>query len=72
MRRERPGCPFSMNKQGLLDSIDHVLLYLSDIMRDVVYELHVEVIRGAIEHLPERLHIHTEQGYVVYRDTATA
>mmetsp|Transcript_68228 Transcript_68228/g.200349 ORF Transcript_68228/g.200349 Transcript_68228/m.200349 type:complete len:371 (-) Transcript_68228:119-1231(-) len=44
-----------MDEQLLTVAVDHVLLNLRDVVRDVVDDLHVEVLRALVEHLRERL-----------------
>lgn len=49
MRREGTRGPFAMDEQGLELAIDHVLFDLGDVVRDVVDEVHVEVIGRRLE-----------------------
>jgi len=46
---------FSVHQQSFLLAVDHVLLDLGDVVRDVVDEMHVQVVRRAVEHFAERL-----------------
>lgn len=55
VRRERPGGALAMNQQLALLAIDHVVLHLGNVVRDVVDDVHVEIIRGGVEHLGEGL-----------------
>ena len=54
MRRERPCGSLSVHEEGLGSAVHHVLLYLGDVVRDVVDHVHVEVVGVGLEHLGKR------------------
>lgn len=52
---EGSGGSFAVDQQSLLLPVHHVLLHLSDVVRDVVDNVHVQVVRRGAEHLGEGL-----------------
>lgn len=64
MRWKGPCRSFPMNKQGLLLSVDEMLLHFGNIVRYVVDDVHVEIIWSRTEHLGERLKQKSQQ--IVY------
>lgn len=52
---ERPGGSFTVNQERLLSAVHHVLLHLGDVVRNVVDDVHVEVVRRRAEHFGEGL-----------------
>lgn len=71
MWRERPGGPFAVDQQSLLLPVDHVLLHFGDIVRNVVDDVHVQVVRRAAEHFGEGLKNKVRQNPLAVRMNQT-
>mmetsp|Transcript_77608 Transcript_77608/g.179980 ORF Transcript_77608/g.179980 Transcript_77608/m.179980 type:complete len:207 (+) Transcript_77608:250-870(+) len=55
MRRERPCGALSMNQQLQASPVNHVFLDLGNVVRDVVDDVHVQVLRRLVEHFGKSL-----------------
>jgi len=53
--RKRPRRALPVHEKRLLFAVHHVLLHLGDVVRDVVDDMHVQVIWGCVEDFRERL-----------------
>lgn len=55
VRGEGPGGALAVHQQGALATIHHVLLHLGDVVRHVVDDVHVQVVRSSAKHFGEGL-----------------
>lgn len=55
VRREGTGGALAVHQQGTLAAVHHVLLHLGDVVRHVVDDVHVQVVRSGAKHLGEGL-----------------
>lgn len=55
VRGERPGGAFTVDQQGPLLPVHHVLFHFGDVVRNVVNDVHVEVVRRGAEHFGKSL-----------------
>lgn len=53
--RKRPRRALPVHEKRLLFAVHHVLLHLGDVVRDVVDDVHVQVVWGRVEDFRERL-----------------
>mmetsp|Transcript_7793 Transcript_7793/g.19842 ORF Transcript_7793/g.19842 Transcript_7793/m.19842 type:complete len:223 (+) Transcript_7793:15-683(+) len=66
VRGERARGALAVHQQRLQPPVHHVLLYLGDVVAHVVHHVHVQVVRGAVEHLGERLPAQERHGAAVH------
>lgn len=57
MRRKRSCRTLPVHQKSLLFAVHHVLLNLGDVMRDVVDDVHVQIIWRGVEHFGEGLKV---------------
>lgn len=52
---ESPGGSFAVDQQSLLLPVHHVLLHFGDVVRNVIDDMHVQVVRRGAKHFREGL-----------------